>query len=107
MSTAKEITKDILENNHTQKVLFRVLVGSLVLLSIVYIYLIGSITFSILARKSLETNVRTLGSHISELELSYLSTTNTIDKNYAKALGYVEIQDNLFATRKSASVAIR
>lgn len=107
MSTAKAITTDILVNNKTQKAIFKALILSLVMLSIVYVYLIGSITFNVLARRSLETTVRTLGTHISELELTYLDTANTIDKNYASTLGYVEIKTNLFATRASTRVAMR
>jgi glycerol-3-phosphate acyltransferase PlsY len=76
-------------------------------LSIVYIYLIGSITFNVLARKSLEAQVRTLGSDVSELELSYLNSTNKIDKSYATSLGFVDVKDNIFASRNTSRVAIR
>jgi hypothetical protein len=107
MSTAQAITTDILVNNHTQKAIFKVLISSLIVLSIVYVYLIGSITFDVLARRALETTVRNVGTHISELELSYLDTANTIDKNYASTLGYVEIKTNIFATRGASRVAMR
>lgn len=107
MSKAKAITTDILENNRTQRTICKVLISSLVLLSLVYIYMIGSITFSVLARRTLETTARTLGSHISELELTYLNMANNIDKNYATTLGYVEVKNNIFATRGAARVAIR
>jgi hypothetical protein len=107
MSKAKAITTDIIENSHTQRTLFRVLVGSLILLSIVYVYLIGAITFNVLARKSLESSTRTLGSHISELELTYLAAANKIDKNFAIAQGFVDVKNNIFATRTTDRVALR
>jgi glycerol-3-phosphate acyltransferase PlsY len=107
MSKAKEITHDIVENSQTQRTIFRVLISSLILLSLVYVYLIGAITFNVLARKSLDTTVRTLGSHVSELELSYLNETNSIDKSYALAQGFVDTQKSIFATRGASSVAIR
>lgn len=107
MTKVKVITNDIVQNTHTQRVIFKVLISSLIALSLVYVYLIGSITFNVLARKSLETSVRTLGSNISNLELQYLDATNKIDKNYASSLGYVDVHDNIFATRKASSVAIR
>jgi glycerol-3-phosphate acyltransferase PlsY len=108
MTTAKAITTNIMVNNHTRRTLFRVLVSLLVVLSIIYIYLIGSITFNVLARKSLENTVRTLGTSVSELELTYLNTTNKIDKSYALSLGFVDMHDTLFAARQvSARVAIR
>ncbi len=105
--SAKEITNNIVENANTQRVLFRVLISSLICLAVIYIYLIGSITFNVLARKSLDNTVRTLGSHVSELELSYLSETNQIDKNYALARGFVDVHQSIFANRAITSVAIR
>ena len=104
---AQEITTSIVYNHNTQHMLFRVFVSALVLLSIVYVYLIGSITFSVLARKSLESTARTLGSHVSNLELTYLANMNKIDKNYALSKGFVDTHNNIFATRKAPSVAIR
>ncbi len=108
MTKAKAITKDIVENQNTQRIIFRVLIGSLIMLSVAYVYLIGSITFNVLARKSLETNARELGSRIGTLELTYLARANQIDKNHATFLGFVEIHNNIFATRgDSTRVAIR
>lgn len=107
MSKAKAITTNIVENTHTQRTIFRVLISSLIVLSLAYVYLIGAITFNVLARKSLDTTVRSLGSHVSELELSYLNQTNGIDKNYALSQGFVDVQQNIFATREAARVAMR
>lgn len=107
MSKVKEITANIAENSYIQRVILRVLVGSLIILSIIYAYLIGSITFNVLARKTLEGTVRTLSSNISNLELTYLGNANKINKDFALSKGFVEINNNIFATRDSARVAIR
>ena len=107
MSKAKAITVDIVQNHDTQRIIFRVLISGLVLLSLVYVYLIGSITFNILARKTLATTVRTLGTEMSSLELTYLTAANKIDKNYATSIGFVDVHDNIFATRDTTRVAIR
>jgi hypothetical protein len=107
MSKAKQITNEIVENTNTQRVIFKSIVGGLVLLSIIYVYLIGSITFNVLARKSLETSVHSLGNEVSQLELTYLSEANKIDKNYALSLGFVDLHQNIFAARDSARVALR
>jgi hypothetical protein len=107
MSTAKTITTNIVENSRTQRTIFRALIAVLIVLSLAYVYLIGSITFNVLARKSLDTRVRSLGSHVSELELSYLNQTNGIDKNYALSQGFVDVQQNIFATREGTRVAMR
>ncbi len=107
MSKAKTLTSNLIENSQTQRTIFKVLISGIIMLSIVYVYLIGSITFNVLARKSLESAARTLGSHVSELELAYLNATNKIDKNYALSLGFVDVHNSIFATRTTTSVAIR
>ena len=89
MTKAKEITNDIRDNMNTQKMLFRVLIISLVVISAVYMYLIGSITFNIIARKSLETTVGTLTSQVNQLEITYLNNINKTDKTYAQSKGFV------------------
>ncbi len=107
MTKVKVITNDITQNRNTQRIIFKVLLSCLITLSIVYVYLIGSITFNVLARKSLETTVRTLGSQVGELELTYLNMANKIDKNYATSIGFVDVHDNIFASRTNSRVAVR
>ena len=108
MSNAKAITNDIVKNTSTQRTIFRVLITSFVLLSLAYVYLIGSITFNVLARKSLDTTVHELSSRISDLELTDMHENDGIDKNYALSLGFVDVQKNIFATRDtSVRVALR
>lgn len=108
MNKAKTMTMEIVENKDIQRVLLRVFISVLVILSVTYVYLIGSITFNVLARKTLETEVRNRGSRVSELELAYLNSTNKIDKSYATSLGFVEAKNNIFTTRAiSSRVALR
>jgi hypothetical protein len=76
-------------------------------LSVIYIYLIGSITFNIVARKSLENTIATMTSKVNKLDLTYLNKINEIDKNYALANGFVEVHQNLFVSRDVNHVAIR
>ena len=107
MTKAKAITNDIVENINTQRVLLRILIISSVVLCAVYMYLIGSITFNIIARKSLETTVATLSDKVNQLEITYLANVNKADKNYALSNGFVEVKDNIFASRDVNNVAIR
>jgi hypothetical protein len=107
MSKVKTITTDIMENNYTRKALFKWLIVGLVILAIMYVYFIGSITFNVLARKSLENTVKNLSSNISQLELTYLENLNRIDKNYATSKGFIDVSNNLFASRPISHVAIR
>lgn len=107
MTRAKAITNDIAQNINTQKVLFRILITGSVLLFGAYIYLIGSITFNVVARKSLENTVVSLNSQVNKLDLAYLNKINEIDKEYALSNGFVEVHQNIFASRNINHVAIR
>jgi len=107
MTKAKELTIDIVKNGKTQIILFRVFLYSLIVLFCVYIYLIGSITFNVLASKSLSNTVSTLSHNVNQSELEYLTISNKIDKNYALSIGFVDVNHNLFATRATPRVAIR
>ncbi len=107
MTKAKEITIDITENINTQKILLRLLICMVVLLSGIYFYLIGSITFNIVARRSLENNIANLSSEVSQMDLAYLSKVNQINKEYAISNGFVELKQNLFVSKEIKSVAVR
>jgi hypothetical protein len=107
MSNVKSIAHNIIEDGHIQRTLFRALMIALVVLSTTYLYIISSITFNVLARKSLDTNVRSLQSALNQSELTYMNDLNKIDKNYALSNGFVEAHQGIFVTRQSAPVAIR
>jgi hypothetical protein len=107
MTKVQAITNEIQTNGDMQRIIFRSLLCALVLLSVAYAYLISSITFNVLARKSLTTTVRGLTTNISELELSYLDGLHTINKEYALSKGFVDIQASIFATRTASNVAVR
>lgn len=107
MNKAQQITNDIAQNTNTQKILFRALITGSVLLFAVYIYLIGSITFNVIARKALENTATELTTHVNELDLAYLNNINDINKEYALSKGFVDVNQNIFATRNINHVAIR
>ena len=107
MSKTKAIANEIVENSNTQRVILRILLGSLLSLSIVYIYMIGSITFNVVARKSLDRTGQILNSNISDLELTYLSNMNNINRTLATNNGFVDTKSNIFAKRSITSVAMR
>lgn len=107
MSKTKAIANDIVVNTRTQRILFNIILGSLLSFFLVYMYIIGSITFNIVARKSLENTTKTLGNNISQLELTYLNSMNEINKTHATYLGFVDTNSNIFATRYITHVAIR
>jgi len=107
MTKAIAITKDIKNSISAQKILLRTLLSLVILLSVCYIYLIGNITFNIVARKSLEASVANLSSEVNNLDLVYLDKVNGVDKEYALSKGFVENRHNLFVSRDINYVAIR
>ena len=107
MNKAKAITNDIVSDYYTQRSIFRLLISLLAIIFLVYVYLIGSMTFNILARKNLESTVKILGNNVSQLELTYLNKASEIDKNYVLSLGYVDNEPQIFVTRSINHVAIR
>lgn len=107
MTKAIAITKDIQNNISTQKILLKILLSLVVVLSISYIYFIGNITFNVIARKSLETSLANLSSEVNKLDLVYLNKLSEIDKDYAIANGFVENRHNIFVSRDINHVAIR
>lgn len=107
MSKTKAIANDIRVNTRTQRVLFNILLGSILSFFIIYVYIIGSITFNIVARKSLENTAKILGDNISQLELTYLSSMSGVNKTRAASLGFIDTKTSIFATRSITHVAIR
>ena len=101
--TTKAFTNQIVNDNGTRKQIFRVLVGASVILSICYVYFIGSITFSIVARKTLESTMRETASRVSTLEVEYLVLSNKIDIPTGLSRGFVDPSSTIFATRTGAS----
>jgi len=104
---SKTKTIEMVNDRHAQKIMLRVLISTLIVLSVTYVYLIGSITFNVLARKSLEATSKDLTNKVGSLELTYLASTNKIDRTYATELGFVDAKNSIFATRANTEVAIR
>lgn len=101
-------TKKIIDDSYTRKQIFRVLVASLIVLSICYVYFIGTITFSILARRTLETEMREMAARVSSKEVEYLSLSNKVNVTSGTLLGLVDPKGTIFATRtNTGTVAMR
>jgi len=107
MKKVKSISKEISQSASIQKKIFKLLLFGSLLIFMTYIYLVGSITFNIIARRSLNNTVVVLTGQLNNLESSYLNSINIIDKKYAYSLGYVDIAQNYFVTRSINHVAIR
>jgi hypothetical protein len=71
-------------------------------LFVCYMYLVGSITFSVVERKGLEESTRILTSDISMYELKYLSKEKHLTKELAYTNGFVDAPSITFTTQKRA-----
>ena len=107
MTKAKAITNNITQNINIQKKILRILIIIGIILSVLYAYMIGSMTFNITARRSFENTLTELNTSVNKLELTYLNDVNKIDKDYALSVGFVDVHQNIFASRSINHVAIR
>jgi len=79
---------------------FRAMLSTFALLAVLYFLILGSMVFNIVQRKNLEKNELMLSSQVSNLELSYLSVSNSVDVALSSSMGFKAIPVN-YATRKS------
>ena len=87
-------------NHDIEKIIFRFIFWSFGALALLYVLFLGNMVKDIIERRSLELNARVLLSEVRDLELTYLSMSNSIDLNLSYSLGFKETQAT-FATRKA------
>lgn len=107
MSKAKEIKNQIITDSYFRKRIFKIMLSLVILLVVSYGYLIVSITFNTQARKSLTNNIRDLESKVGQLELSYLNISESVNKDMAFSMGFIEAKDVFVVTRTLNSFAIK
>lgn len=105
MST-REFTNNIANDGALRRRIFNVLISSIGVLSLCYVYLIGTITFNVVARRALESNMNEINSKVGELELQSIDLANRIDVAYGKEHGFTEAKGTLFVNKDQA-VALR
>ncbi|MEI7765070.1 MAG: hypothetical protein WCI93_00625 [bacterium] len=91
---------NIVNNNNLEKRLLNILLASFGVCIFAYIFILGSITFNVVARQSLGSEVRSLSNEVGDLELRYLSLSNKIDLTMSSEMGFKEAKTQ-FAVRKS------
>ena len=87
--------------NFLRKMTTYCVVGTGVLFG-VYIYVVGSITFSVVQRKGLEEQNRILLSDIGMEELRYLAQEKKLTKEMAYSNGLIDAKSLVFTTKQSA-----
>jgi len=87
-------------NNNIERILLNFVVLSFGTLAFIYLLLLGNMVSNIVARRSLEINARALSGEVRDLELTYLSMSNSVDLPLSYSMGFKETKAS-FATRKS------
>lgn len=92
---------NIIDNNiEVQKVIFNTMLGILGGLALLYVLILGNMVANIVQRKTLEKEALTLSNEVGNLELSYLSVSNSVDLPLSLSMGFKQTKAT-FATRKS------
>lgn len=91
-----------LHTNTFEQRIVKTLLVALAFGVISYVLMIGSVTLSVISRKSMENDTRSLLSQIHTLELSYLSSSEAITLDYAHQSGFVDVKTQTFASTATA-----
>lgn len=84
-----------------EKRTFKTLMVLFSVLFLVYMYVVGTIVFNIVARKDIEHSNQLLTSSLNEMELTYLDSSNSINKSLAQTLGFKEATDATYVSRST------
>lgn len=87
-------------NNNIDKLAFNSIIWTFGVLAILYILCLGNMVKNIVERKSIESKVSALSNEVQNLELTYLSMSNSVDLELSHSMGFKEAK-TVFATHKS------
>ncbi len=96
MTTIVIKRNSVIAHGNMEKGIFLLLCYATGALILGYLFFIGHITFTVLARKSLETKERALSSQIGEMELEYLALNQAVDLDLAYGLGFKNAESNTY-----------
>jgi hypothetical protein len=92
---------NITNNNiEVNRVILRAMLAAFGGLAVLYFLILGTMVFNIVQRKNLESQEMTLSGQVGNLELSYLSVSNSVDVALSSSMGFKETHVN-YAIRKS------
>jgi hypothetical protein len=97
---------NIVNNNDLGKKVLHTLLISLGALALFYVFLLGNLVINVVERRSLETELRALGSEVADLELTYLSMSNEIDATLGRSMGFSE-KEAKFTSRNSSLGSVK
>ena len=92
---------NIMNNSvEVQKIILQGILASFGGLALLYVLILGNMVFNIVGRRAMEKEMLTLTNEVGNLELSYLSTSSSVDLALSTTMGFKETKAT-FATRKS------
>lgn len=92
---------NIMNNNiEIRRIILNIMLSILAALALWYVLILGNMVFDIVQRKALEKEILTLSNEVRNLELSYLSISNSVDVALSTSMGFKETKAT-FATRKA------
>ena len=92
---------NIMNNNiEVYGLILKTMISIFSALSIIYVLILGNMVFNIVARNALQKKELLLSNEVSNLELSYLSVSSSVNLAMSAVMGFKETTIN-FATRKS------
>ena len=84
-----------------QKRIFWSLIVAILGLFALYGYFVSTSITNVLLREEVEENILAVNSEISQLEFIYLDQKNTVTLEFAYEMGFIDINDKEFVSRKS------
>ena len=80
-------------NNNVEmgQVVLNAMLITLAVLAILYFFILGNVVFNIVGRNTLEKQNLTLSNQVGNLELSYLSVSNSVDVALSSSMGFKSI----------------
>lgn len=92
---------NIMNNNiEVRRIILNTMLFIIAGLAIFYVLILCNMVFDIVERKALEKEALSLSNEVRNLELSYLSVSNSVDMTLSTSMGFKETKAS-FATRKS------
>ena len=80
------------------------LIFSIGALGLLYVFLLGSMVFNIISRKSYENEAKVLVTQVGEMELEYFSMSEKVDLSLSHSLGFKEIKPTYVSRKATSSV---
>jgi hypothetical protein len=75
--------------------------------AILYGYLLHLTIDAIVARKDAEQDLSLLSQNIAEMETRYIEKQNMLTLSFAYSLGFKDIQESSYATKKASSLTMQ